>query len=1004
MDKLFNLPLKKDSISKVESFISVATNQDELVNASFFLCKIYEHLEMYDEAVTKLLELLNEEIKKKYPYVYQDVLDMLIRIYSSTLNYDDAIKYIFKKRDTLAVFDIYKANLMLIDIYLSQGKMVEAITLCESVLKEDLSDNEKYETYKKLIRIYLEDKEYDIALKYVRYLKESSYGLDENNYYYALYYEAYATYMVKEYQTSSKMLKECLENRMFFDNELLVRIYVLDLKIHIALKEYKRAVVNEAEYEPDVLNSSDDVQNDFFDACIELYTNLENKLSLEMYQERKRKIKDKKQKKSITVKKVIKEIKEVKSEVVKKELTYKDDNKGIYHVIESMIKIQEATLNNKIVPKFRDILLPLLIVANKEIPFDEAIIYNVDNKCDSYYFKKERLYEKTFNIRNTVIYDVLNSNTEMLYPLKSDLKGKIDLITNQVYEYTDVSCLMAFPIIDKEIKAVCLFYAFSEKLINGFNYELLRFVCSLISDRMLNHQQIKDLRIENNMFANAFNYIDIPIKYMINKTVYLNNQARMLCKLPEKMDISEFMLSIKADDYQAYRNFLSDDSKEVTYHFNDIVLLEKANKVIKDDKIIISTLFDDSVKELNEQHENEMLYIDYLTRLKNRHAFEKDIMDVIRDEKFSMLMLDINYFKKINDCYGVNYGDTVLRSTAFYLKEFFKTDMLYHFNADEFLVIISGNNDARSISNISHDLLEYLRLHVNKKSTRFEVTYSVGALRYKVQTLEHDPSKLLEYVNFALLEAKMQADHFSYFNQEKYRESFNMTSLVAHINEAIDLSKIGVKYYQVINVEKSMISYYEIKPYVLDLNVSSSEIMRVVNLRGLTVKLERFLIRKTIKEILFIFEKKKKYVRISLSLNYDTLLSDGFIPFMEKLYETYKLPNGLILFDIYGKKKDISGVVDKLRNLGVCLITSKIEDALLYNIDFFKVDYLLPHLESAKGKNTARALVSMCDELNAKLIVTNVQAKDLDVLKECKVAYASYEKELTMDELMKKMG
>jgi len=90
----------------------------------------------------------------------------------------------------------------------------------------------------------------------------------------------------------------------------------------------------------------------------------------------------------------------------------------------------------------------------------------------------------------------------------------------------------------------------------------------------------------------------------------------------------------------------------------------------------------------------ELVRRDALTGLFNRHHLS-DIMDrelarCARDgQPLSLLMIDIDHFKRINDSYGHQVGDDVLRETARLLLERTRdSDMLFRYGGEEFLLVL----------------------------------------------------------------------------------------------------------------------------------------------------------------------------------------------------------------------------------------------------------------------------------------------------------------------------
>ena len=93
-----------------------------------------------------------------------------------------------------------------------------------------------------------------------------------------------------------------------------------------------------------------------------------------------------------------------------------------------------------------------------------------------------------------------------------------------------------------------------------------------------------------------------------------------------------------------------------------------------------------------------MSVLDGLTGLYNRRQFEIGIEQEFNRTKrhpseFSMAMLDIDFFKKVNDTYGHQYGDYVLKTVADLMKQSFrKTDLLYRYGGEELVMIMPETN------------------------------------------------------------------------------------------------------------------------------------------------------------------------------------------------------------------------------------------------------------------------------------------------------------------------
>ena len=79
---------------------------------------------------------------------------------------------------------------------------------------------------------------------------------------------------------------------------------------------------------------------------------------------------------------------------------------------------------------------------------------------------------------------------------------------------------------------------------------------------------------------------------------------------------------------------------------------------------------------------------DTLTGLYNRATFDKTIKEIVKPKKLSVIILDINDFKSVNDTYGHDYGDRVIKIVASVIRESFKNNYIcYRYGGDEFSII-----------------------------------------------------------------------------------------------------------------------------------------------------------------------------------------------------------------------------------------------------------------------------------------------------------------------------
>jgi len=112
-----------------------------------------------------------------------------------------------------------------------------------------------------------------------------------------------------------------------------------------------------------------------------------------------------------------------------------------------------------------------------------------------------------------------------------------------------------------------------------------------------------------------------------------------------------------------------------------------------------------TIREIYRQHFllKRQAITDSLTGLYNRSIVDYSLKYAIHISKrsgipMSLIMIDIDYFKKINDTYGHDMGDAVLKSMGSFLKSFFRnSDMVFRVGGEEFLALLYNTDRSSGI-------------------------------------------------------------------------------------------------------------------------------------------------------------------------------------------------------------------------------------------------------------------------------------------------------------------
>ncbi|PHS31987.1 MAG: hypothetical protein COA92_07360 [Sulfurovum sp.] len=158
----------------------------------------------------------------------------------------------------------------------------------------------------------------------------------------------------------------------------------------------------------------------------------------------------------------------------------------------------------------------------------------------------------------------------------------------------------------------------------------------------------------------------------------------------------------------------------------------------------------------------ELSHRDYLTNLYNRryfNEFSKKFLNNVKQEseQMSVIMLDIDFFKNINDTYGHAIGDEIIKLLASLLKDNTReSDIVFRLGGEEFAILLPSTGKEK-ISNIAEKLrvvIENKEFRITKdKSIRLTVSLGVACVNFEK---DHNMSESLNRADKVLYQAKAE--------------------------------------------------------------------------------------------------------------------------------------------------------------------------------------------------------------------------------------------------------
>lgn len=306
------------------------------------------------------------------------------------------------------------------------------------------------------------------------------------------------------------------------------------------------------------------------------------------------------------------------------------------------------------------------------------------------------------------------------------------------------------------------------------NLELTSKINSIDEQKSLIENQTKNIKtyeeklsIQEKLLEKQTKQVEEQKKELNN--IYLNIQQEKqklsgaVLDVKEKEDIVESLVILQKEKQQEFEK-----AKKELELLNSKIEEQKSNIIIKentisDQKNIISALTILSIivviLGLNGIRQNQLLknlsQTDSLSGLYNRRFINQKLQEEISKFKryktpFSILLIDVDFFKRINDLYGHDKGDLIIKEISSLIqKNIRNTDICARWGGEEFL-ILTPNSDLKAALTLANSLREFIEKN-DFKMEKDGVTISIGVSTYNENITQE---KLIKLADNALYKAK----------------------------------------------------------------------------------------------------------------------------------------------------------------------------------------------------------------------------------------------------------
>ncbi len=394
----------------------------------------------------------------------------------------------------------------------------------------------------------------------------------------------------------------------------------------------------------------------------------------------------------------------------------------------------------------------------------------------------------------------------------------------------------------------------------------------------------------------------------------------------------------------------------------------------------------------------EYAYTDGLTSLPNRRYFYEKIQGLVKNNvSFSIIFIDLDGFKEINDTLGHDYGDILLgQAGQRILRCVREQDTVARLGGDEFTIVIEGVSNKERITGIAETVLEGLAKRFNIKHEAVYVSGSIGITFYPQDG--DSVEQLVKHADQAMYVSKSRGRNcYQFFSSEMQIEAQQKRKLLEELRTGINEQQFELYFQPIVAVSTTgnteRVSKAEA---LLRWNhperglISPGEFIAAAEDSGLIRELSAWVMHETVATISL--WRQQGYLPIQISVNTSpSQFDDGGIWIDDWLREVraYELPEHSIMIEITENvlMKTNASIKQQLTLLHQQGIDVAIDDfgvgysSLAYlqqlDIDLLKIDRsFIQHLENNKDSAAlVKGIITMAHHLDLKVVAEGVESE-----------------------------
>jgi len=553
--------------------------------------------------------------------------------------------------------------------------------------------------------------------------------------------------------------------------------------------------------------------------------------------------------------------------------------------------------------------------------------------------------------------------------------------------------------LEEVLKAI---YSGNVDIIFGEKYPLI------IKEKSL----VDELKKLKTAIENSGDWILITDKY--GTIEYANRAVENISKYNKKEIIGKNPRIFKSNkhDIEFYKNLWNTILSGNI--FNAIIINRKKTGELFELHYSITPLKDESgnithfvatAKDITEQKTLEkqieyLKYYDSLTGLYNRNFFIEELQRIIKRSeveslRFSVVILDIDKFTSINDTFGYEIGDDILKITGERIVNIVSNECIVsRFEADKFGIILTNTENPEDIVTLLEKIRNNLKIPINIKNEDIIITLSMGIAIFPENG--NTPDTLIKNAEIAL--SKSREEHmnsYKFFEEDLNIKTSEFVHMQRHLFHALEKNEFVMHYQPYFDATTQKISGIEalLRWYSPKFGIVTPDMfIPYLEETGMIIDVGKWIIQTVCRQIKEWIDKgyKTSIVPVFINLSLAQFLQKDLLEFVGKTIADTGIYPSFLGFEITESTftQDITYtkyILEILRKKGISLSIddfgtgySSLSSLKKIPINNIKIDrsFIKELINSPEDASIVITTITMAHNLGLKTIAEGVETED----------------------------